>query len=340
MTRVWFNKTFSLIHVAMKLVRMGDVERRYTLIHSSSNPVAVGKLACDIWNVEPPDKTGTEYLKWCLSFCNDAAIGIFVPGKEASLIAAHVDAFRTVGTRVMTAASPEILSLLYDKASFSESIKEMEIPAVEFARFNDIGSFEDAYADMRKRYSALCVKPSQSVYGIGFKRIVEDRSALDVILSGDPYRIDLVSFKRALEEGELSKTMLLMPYLEGPEFSVDCVALDGQMLCAVARRKSTLSGEGQLIDPREDIQDSCMRLIERFKLNGNINIQYRNGPDGLRVLEINPRMSGGIGMASQAGINLPYLALRAFDQGKAQLHIPPPQYDLIVGEVNTPVCLS
>ncbi len=60
MTRLWFNKTFSLIHVAMKLVRMGDAGRRYTLIHSRSNSLAVGKLACDIWKAERTGKTGKE----------------------------------------------------------------------------------------------------------------------------------------------------------------------------------------------------------------------------------------------------------------------------------------
>lgn len=340
MTRVWFNKTFSLIHVAMKLVRMGDAGRRYTLIHSSSNPLAVGKLACDTWKVEPIGKIGKEYLDWCLSFCADEGIDIFVPGKEASLIYAQAEDFRTVGTRIMAAASPEVISLLHDKARFSEAIQDMDIRAVEFMRFTDLASFEAAYAEMRGRYAVLCIKPSQSVYGIGFKRILEDRPALEVILSGDPYSIDLASFKRALAGSALNKTMLLMPYLAGPEFSVDCVAHDGQMLCGVARRKSSTAGGGQAIDPREDIQDSSKRLIERFKLNGNINIQYRQGPEGLRVLEINPRMSGGIGMACQSGLNLPYLALAAFDRGSDHLDVPLPQYDLVVGEVNTPVSLS
>lgn len=340
MIRVWFNKTFSLIHVAMKLIRMGDAGHRYYLIHSSSNPLAVGKLACDTWKVEPIGRTGKEYIDWCLSFCVDEGIDIFVPGKEASLIYTYADDFRAVGTRILATASPEVITSLNNKAQFSKVIQDMDVPAVEFIRFTDLASFELAYAEMRELYPILCVKPAQSVYGIGFKRILENRSALEVILSGDAYIIDLASLKRALAESALNKTMLLMPFLDGPEFSVDCVAHDGEMLCAVARRKSSSFGGGQTIDSREDIQDSCKRLIERFKLNGNINIQYRQGPDGLRVLEINPRMSGGIGMACQSGLNLPYLALAAFDLGSAHLDIPLPQYDMVVGEVLAPVRLS
>ena len=51
-------------------------------------------------------------------------------------------------------------------------------------------------------------------------------------------------------------------------------------------------------------------------------------------------MSGGIGMARQSGVNLPYLARVAFDRGSAHLDVPLPKYDLVVGEVSTPVNLS
>lgn len=340
MTSIWFNKTFSLIHVAMNLIRMGDIERKYTLIHTSSNPYAVGKLACDKWDVEPKGISGVEYVEWCLSFCRNEGINIFIPGKEASLIYTYADDFLALGTRILAAATPSVIKLLNDKLRFSEAIMDMAVPAVEFVSFSDQSSFESAYSNMRKLHPTLCIKPAQSVYGIGFKRIVEDRSAIDIILGGDPYSIDLTSFTRALAEGSLNKTMLLMPYLTGPEFSVDCVAHQGQTLCAVTRRKSNQSGVGQTIDSRQDIQDSCKELIKRFCLNGNINIQFREGRNGLRVLEINPRMSGGIGMACEAGINLPYLALSTFDDGISGREFPVPRHDTMVSEVNTPVRLS
>jgi len=59
----------------------------------------------------------------------------------------------------------------------------------------------------------------------------------------------------------------------------------------------------------------------------------------LRVLEINPRMSGGIGMACLAGPNLPYLGLVVFDRGRDAACVPAIADGLRVGEMNKAVRL-
>lgn len=91
---------------------------------------------------------------------------------------------------------------------------------------------------------------------------------------------------------------------------------------------------------REDILDACTHLIRQFALNGNVNIQFREGDQGLRILEINPRMSGGIAMACLAGPNLPYLGLVAFDQGLDAVAPGPIEGGLRVAEINQAVRLS
>jgi carbamoylphosphate synthase large subunit len=339
MTRVWFNKTFSHIHGAMLAIREGDAEGRYHLVHSSSNPFTVAKLACDTWIDEPQGITGDKYLQWCVVFCQENAIDIFVPGKEATLLSSHYNDFAAIGTRMLLAASADTLSLLHDKSRFSRDTQCLEIPSVEFMTFTDLATFDAAYSVLKQRYSILCMKPAQSVYGIGFKKILEATPAMKILMSGDEHSIDLPSLRAALSESSPGKGMLLMPYLSGPEFSVDCVAVKGEMLIAVARKKSNNVAGGQSIDNCENIQASCRTLIDRFELNGNINIQYRAGEEGLRLLEINPRMSGGIGMASLAGANLPYLALAAFDQGVQAISIPAIKHGLVVGEINRAVVL-
>jgi predicted ATP-grasp superfamily ATP-dependent carboligase len=79
------------------------------------------------------------------------------------------------------------------------------------------------------------------------------------------------------------------------------------------------------------------RLTAHYYLNGLFNIQFKNGKDGPRLLEINPRPSGGFGMACLAGTNLAKLALQAFKGEK----VSPPEihYGLKIAEVNTPVVL-
>lgn len=339
MTRVWFNKTFSSVHSALSLIREGDAERRYRLVCTHPNPHSIALLAADEAWSEPSGLTGVGYVDWCLRFCREKQIDIFVPSKEATLIGRNAHRLLGQGVRIFRAAAPHTLECLHDKARFYAEACAPSAPSPEFEVFEDAATFDAAYARMRKRHEVLCMKPSVSVYGIGFRTISESKSAFDLMLDGNPYRIDLVSLREMLQRAGHFRPMLLMPFLGGHEFSVDCVALNGDLVCAVARRKPLAAGEGQTIVVREDIQDACKHLIRQFALNGNVNIQFRAGDQGLRILEINPRMSGGIAMACLAGPNLPYLGLVAFDQGRDAVAPGPIEGGLRVGEINQAVRL-
>ncbi|MET0808168.1 MAG: ATP-grasp domain-containing protein, partial [Pseudoxanthomonas sp.] len=58
-----------------------------------------------------------------------------------------------------------------------------------------------------------------------------------------------------------------------------------------------------------------------------------------RLLEINPRASGGVAMSCLSGINLPYLALRGFVDGYDGLAIPPARFGQRVTEVAVAISL-
>lgn len=338
-TRVWFNRTFSSIQAALALIRAGDSHRAWTLVVTSTNPQAVAFLPADETALEPRGLKGEAYLAWCLDFCRTQRIDVLLPGKEAALISRHHAAFAACGVRVLSAAAPETLDLLHDKGRFYDTARAATAPSPAYQPFDSAERFEAAYAMLRSRYSVLCMKPAVSVYGIGFRVIDETRGAFDLLLGDDPYRVDLPSLRRAIQEAAPFKTLLLMPFLAGHEFSVDCVAHAGELLCAVARRKALRTGGGQRIVVRADIEQACTDLVAQFGLNGPVNIQFREGDEGLRVLEINPRMSGGIAMACLAGPNLPYLALKRFIDGPGSIDIEPIQDGLRVAEVNQAVVL-
>ena len=331
--RIWFNKTFSSVHSALLLIREADEEGDYRLICTSTNPHAPVFLVADEHAVEPAGLKGEAYLDWCLEFCRHQDIHIFVPGKEASLVSAAADRFAAQGTRVLMAASQEVLHLLHDKAAFYEAVADDPVPPAAFRRFTNLDEFDAAWAALKPDHRKLCVKPSTSVYGLGFSVVDEKRSSAQLLLEGVEYHIGLTDLRRGLEELGSVRSMLLMEYLDGHEYSVDCVADQGRLVCAIQRKKPLLAGRGQIIDDLPVIHGASLRLVERFGLNGFINVQFREGQNGLRLLEINPRMSGGIAMACLAGPNLPWLAIRGFDLGFDGLRVPPIRAGLRVGEM-------
>jgi biotin carboxylase len=194
-----------------------------------------------------------------------------------------------------------------------------QAPVAEFRRFDNLEQFDAAWAELRPRHAKLCIKPSRGIYGIGFAVVDEERSSAALLLAGVEYHIGYQDLRRGLAELGEFRTMLLMEFLEGSEYSVDCVGDDGRLVAAVARRKLAQGGSGQLIDMRPEIIEATTKLAADYGLNGIFNVQFREaakeGKMRPRLLEINPRMSGGIGMACAAGPNLPWIALKGFADG-------------------------
>lgn len=339
MLRVWFNKTFSSVAAAIRLIREADTSCEYRIICTHTKAFSPAFLAADESFTEPNNITGNAYVEWCLDFCRAQQIDIFLPGKESSLISAAHEKFAAQGTRVLSVANQETLKLLNDKAAFYHDVKLPLAPPAEFKLFENLEQFEAAYADLRERHPILCVKPSISVYGLGFSILNEARSSAQLLLEGVQYQMGLDDFRRGIATLGEFRTMLLMEYLDGHEYSVDCLADNGRLVCAIPRKKSMLVGHGQTIDVREDIQICAAELAAQYNLNGIFNAQFREGRNGLRLLEINARMSGGIGMACIAGPNLPYLALLGFDRGFEGLQIPAINNGIRVAEVAHAVVL-
>lgn len=333
MQRVWFNKTFSSVAAAISLIHEADVAGDYHIICSSTNTHAPAFLVADESAIEPGGLKGETYLDWCLDFCRVNRINIFVPGKEASLVSAAREQFAAQGTRVLCAASQEVLHLLHDKARFYQTVDLKLAPPAAFRVIENVEEFDAAYRELREVHAKLCVKPSVSVYGLGFSVIDEERTSTQLLLEGIQYHIGLDDLRRGFAAMDSFRKMLVMEYLGGHEYSVDCVGDNGRLICAIPRKKSLVAGRGQMIDMRNDILECTKQLTAAYGLNGVFNIQFREGQNGLGLLEINPRMSGGIAMACLAGPNLPYLALVGFDRGFDDLQIPAIRAGIVVAEL-------
>ena len=333
--RVWFNRTFSSVYAAIGLIREADTEGRFHIIYSNANPhVNAARVAHEFF-VEPTGMDSDTYIAWCLDFCREHRVDIFVPGKESTVLAGLHARFEAQGTRVLSAGSVAALELIHDKARFYATVDLPLAPVADFRVFEDVQQFDAAYAELREVHPTLCVKPSESVFGLGFAVLDEARSSAALLLAGEQYRIGLADMRRGLAELGAFRTMLLMEYLDGHEYSVDCVGDHGRLVAAVARKKPRKAGRGQLIDMRQDIVDATAKLAAEFGLNGCFNVQYREGGGALRLLEINPRMSGGIGMACVAGPNLPYIALAGFADGYDAVQVPQVRDGIRVAELTS-----
>lgn len=336
--RIWFNKTFSTIGAVFRNLRQSVPAGEVTLICTHTHLTAAAFLAADESHFEPAELTGQAYVEWCVDFCHQHNINLFWPGKEAALISKYHVLFQAIGVQVLSVADYHTLTLLHDKADFYADLRPDVARIMDFIAVNNRDEFDSAVAKLSAKYERLCVKPAVSVFGLGFRVLDTQRDSITQLLKGVEYQIPLQELRQGMNNTPEFATLLVMEHLGGPEWSVDCAGRHGELICAVQRKKSPLAGHGQTIDNNIDIQGMVTRLTAHYRLNGLFNIQFKEGVNGPRLLEINPRPSGGFGMACLSGANLAYIALQGI-KGRA---VQPPviRYGLRVTEINTPVVLQ
>jgi len=335
--RIWFNKTFSTISSVFRALHLAFPIDEISIICTHTHNNAAAFLAADECYLEPADLTGPDYLEWCVTFSQQHNIQLFWPGKEAALISQHHDLFLAAGTQVLSVSDYETLMLLHNKANFYAHLKPAIAQSMDFIAVNTADEFDLAVANLSKKHEKICVKPAVSVFGLGFRVLDRNRDSINQLLTGIEYQIPLQELRLGMKNTPVFDTLLVMEHLGGHEWSVDCAGRQGKLLCAVQRKKPLQAGYGQIIDNNSDIHGMVMRLTAHYQLNGLFNIQFKEGKQGIRLLEINPRPSGGFGMACLSGANLAKIALQSIKGDSIQT--PVIQYGLRVTEINTPVIL-
>jgi hypothetical protein len=104
-----------------------------------------------------------------------------------------------------------------------------------------------------------------------------------------------------------SKPLLVMPYLEGIEVSIDSY-MGKDTFFAITRYK--LGGRRTLIEWNEEFYNLSKKIAEFFGIKGLYNLQLKGHRGNWYFLEINTRMAGGIHKTVTAGVNIPYIAYK------------------------------
>lgn len=128
-------------------------------------------------------------------------------------------------------------------------------------------------------------------------------------------------------------TLLAMEYLPGPEYTVDCFTdRHGTLRFAGPReRVRTAGGISMHTRPVKDAQlvEAADRINRALALRGAWFFQMKRDQKGaLTLLEIAPRVSGGMGLYRNLGVNLPLLSV--YDGAGKNVEIDALEYDILL----------
>ncbi|WP_096292173.1 ATP-grasp domain-containing protein [Escherichia coli] len=256
-------------------------------------------------------------------------------GRNSQWFEEHRSAIESTGATLTTGATGvDWLTLADEKVTFAQFMEQNGLPVVPSWRVNTLAELKTHLAAPPFSDSPVCVKPVTGIYGMGFWRFDDSASPMAVFNHPEHRLVSPQQYIAAASASESFKPLVLMPYLPGPEFSVDILADKGEILAAVGRRKEgaippgpefsvdILADKGEILaavgrrkegaiqylvneGSAWELACDCARVM---KADGLVNVQTRNDVNGNPVLlETNMRPSGGVGYTLHSGVNLPGL---------------------------------
>lgn len=335
MTRVWLNHWFS---TAYHLINMMKEHNALTFIGSSSNPLAIYSRACDEWYEEKDGMTGEDYVNFCLDFCQKHEIDIFVPRRHLVSVVQNSERFEKLGVRLFADTNAELIQILDNKQETYRYFAEHFPSCVpEYHIAHSLDEFMTFYYQMQTPNTRVCYKLTVDEGARSF-RVIDDRIETSIGLLERPgSKVTLSSVQKILETYDFSVPILMMPYLDGVEISVDCLKTASGNL--IIPRYKTNKRYSEIIFNAE-IMEMCSKIMDITGLRMPLNIQFKKHNNKPYLLEINPRMSGGLQLSCKAtGLNIPDLAINQL-LGIEKTWTYPVLTSQKVAHIETPICLN
>jgi len=307
-TRIWFNNWFNTAYFIIERIRNNEDKTAFEIFGTNLNRYSAALQACDHRFTEPAVK-GDAYVDFCLDFCRAHRIEVFIPYRNLLLIAENREHFEKAGTRILLAAETEALRVVSDKARLYQAVKGTDLIRVpEFHIVTTVDAFIEACRDLESKNLEVCFKPAVSEGGAGFRIIDNSSDSPESLFKSITPRISLDTACRALSLRPSFPELMVLEYLPGFEYSVDCLAWGGTMLAAVPRKK--VDSRIRYLEDHHELKETAERFRKLFSLTGLFNVQVKYSGSEPALIEVNPRMSAGLHISCLSGVNFPYLAIK------------------------------
>ncbi len=333
MKTIWFNHWFTTAYHLISLMKKSNPDFR--VIGTSTNPNAMYQFVCEEFFSEPDSITPEAYLDFCLNFCREHEVNVFVPRRFLPEISRHAEKFTDIGVKLFADSNPVLAEILDDKLKTYEFFKK-DFPELipEYRLVHSVEEFRNCFRELKQHHARICYKLAQDEGARSFRVLDENTESLSALLNPPNTKIHPETAFRILEQYDFAVPVMMMPYLEGTEISVDCLRTeDGDI--TIPRYKT--GGRFAEIRFEPELMELSGRMADLMQINMPFNIQFREYRGKRYLLEINPRMSGGLQLScAGSGINIPDIAVSQLLGIRKEWHYPA-QQKILCAHLESPV---
>ncbi|MFJ5623077.1 ATP-grasp domain-containing protein [Peribacillus loiseleuriae] len=335
--RIWFNRWFSTAYHFIEAIKNNPDGMEFEIFGTHSNPNTVYFHVCDHSETEP-EIDGEAYIQYCVDFCKKNQINVFIPYQHALEISKQLKRFDEVGTRVLVIDDYSLMETISDKGKLYESFEKngLEKYIPDYHIVTTAEQFAKAYHKLHSCGKTVCVKPVDGRGGEGFRVIKREADGLKDLFGYISHKVSYNDAYKILASEASFQPLMVLEYLADFEYSIDCLAYGGELLAAVPRKKAggrirELKEVPELLQLAQSIHD-----VYNIPYVYNVQVKYNQGVP--KLLEINPRMSGGLHISTLSGVNFPYLAVKLLLTGDARVE--KPVFDIRATHIENAVILE
>ena len=268
--------------------------KQLSLIGTSMYSDSVAPGFCDIFELAPPTSDAS-YMEWLLKTIRKHQIDLIVPGIEIDMYTwvEHIPEIERNGA-IALLNNVELIKLCKDKWTFYENLSRAGMPyAIESSLSMEFDALESMFG------LPFLLKPRR---GFGAKGIVKVDSA-DTFLR---------------HQNDIGKILMAQPIVgnDDEEYTTSafCDGRGGFFASMTLRRKLSRDGftEKAEVDDTDEFIETITDLCKMFCPMGPTNFQFRKCADGIKLLEINPRVSSSTSIRAAFGYNESAMAVDYF----------------------------
>lgn len=276
---------------AIATIRILKSTTKHTIFAIDCNQYASGLYLADKYFVVPPASSNL-YIPKIVELVKKYKIDLIIPTVDEELLVLCLNLGKIPCQVVLSPLSTIVLC--QDKLNTIEELKDT-IPTPEvYLELKDI------------KYPAM-IKPKNS------------RGSRDIFLVQNQNEAKAI-YKYLASKLYSPWDLLFQEYLPGDEYTVDLIC-DKKNKPLVIVPRLRLATKGGISTIGKTVKDSQIiklveKIVSKIPFYGPVNIQFKKDRLGkIRFQEINPRLSGGLPITYQSGVNIPLLTVKtAFSQ--------------------------
>ncbi|MEU7099466.1 ATP-grasp domain-containing protein [Streptomyces longwoodensis] len=305
--RVWLNRTYAENVFFMDQLRRNPSDRAVEIHATHGDPDSPVLAAADTAELEPEGLSPAAYVEYALDQCRRRSVDVFVPRLHQAAIVAHRAEFAAAGTALL-APPPEAVALFEDKVIAYEAVQAIGVPVPPWWRVRTVDELVAAVEELEDAGHKACFKPASGAGGVGFRVVTRTPFSLTHLTGFPSPHVPLDLVVEALRSADEPVNWIVMPRLEQPEVSVDCLTgRDNVLRMAIGRTKN---GRRRGFTLHEQWLEPARRIAEGFGLHHLSNIQFRMYGDRPVLMDVNTRPAGGLHQLALCGVNAPWAAVQ------------------------------